>query len=334
MNRIILLSTSLLITLSAGSAARGQGCATTLQAHFSAYHAASISGSTIYTAVSVQGYASVTPSPGCNMNSATHKVGAYNTISRTGGWTYSPSSCPNCYYSVTSNEQMVGVPGVVYPWSWDGAAICSIVGNFWGNSGSVNLVDVSAQISQRNSSAQTPSNDDSAGPNYESATGVMNLGNFTNIGTFKGCGIGYETIGSITPSNYTGTVTINRIVSSDKVYTNTTEITADEEPPGYNDTSSVVYQDQNPQSGGSAGKVYDLDAPGEHPPAIDGNVYRLRVNFYTYAALPDGTIISPNYNFFVRISCQLLGPGYVFVNDVPGDNQIGMGTTNTTWNLQ
>lgn len=43
---------------------------------------------------------------------------------------------------------------------------------------------------------------------------------------------------------------------------------------------------------------------------------------------------SPGYFFYVRLSCQWLGPGYVFVNDVPGDNQIGLGTTNTTWNLQ
>ena len=84
------------------------------------------------------------------------------------------------------------------------------------------------------------------------------------------------------------------------------------------------------------------DAQGGTPPSgftssgIDGITYRYRTNFYTYASLPDGTLISPSpgYFFYVRLSCQWVGPGYVFINDVPGDNQIGIGTTNTTWNLQ
>jgi hypothetical protein len=40
-------------------------------------------------------------------------------------------------------------------------------------------------------------------------------------------------------------------------------------------------------------------------------------------------------NFFVRLSCSFdsSGAGHL-VNDVPGDNQIGLGTTKTTWNLQ
>jgi len=59
-----------------------------------------------------------------------------------------------------------------------------------------------------------------------------------------------------------------------------------------------------------------------------------RINFYTYAALPDGTQISPNYYFYVRLSCTRNTFGYQFVNDVPGDNQIGSGTTPLTWNLQ
>jgi hypothetical protein len=65
-------------------------------------------------------------------------------------------------------------------------------------------------------------------------------------------------------------------------------------------------------------------------------VYRYRTNFSAYATLPDGSVASPSfgYFFYVRFSCQLTGPGYVFVNDVPGDNQIGLGSTPTTWNLQ
>jgi len=84
----------------------------------------------------MQGYADVMPSAACHMTSATHKAGAQNVSGNTGGWNYSGSSCPTCYYSITNNDQIVGVPGVVYPWSWDGEAICSFAGTFWSNGGS------------------------------------------------------------------------------------------------------------------------------------------------------------------------------------------------------
>ena len=51
--------------------------------------------------------------------------------------------------------------------------------------------------------------------------------------------------------------------------------------------------DENPQSGGSGGKVYAVDAPGEVPQVIDTNTYRVRINFAIDAELPDGTRISP-----------------------------------------
>jgi hypothetical protein len=197
-------------------------------------------------------------------------------------------------------------------------------------SGGVNVV--SAVISQRTSGQV--SSDDSALSNYQTAVGTTNLGNFTNISAFHGCGIGIETIGVINPSNYTGNVTIHRTIVNQGFYTNSTD--SGGEKTNYDDTSPSQYRDDDPQSGGSAGKVYDLDAPGAHPPGIDGNIYRYRTNFSAYATLPNGAVVSPSYGYFfyVRLSCQQVGAGYVFVNDVPGDNQIGSGTTKTTWNLQ
>lgn len=202
----------------------------------------------------------------------------------------------------------------------------------WDESGSGTIV--SAVISQRTSNQVQVSGDDSALSNYQAATGTTNLGNFTNISAFHGCGIGFETVGTISPSNYTGNVTIHRTIVNQGFYTNSTD--SGGEKTNYDDTSPSGFRDDNPQSGGSAGKVYDLDAPGAHPPGINGNIYRYRTNFYTYATLPNNTLISPSpgYFFYVRLSCQWLGPGYVFINDVPGDNQIGIGTTKTTWNLQ
>jgi hypothetical protein len=102
------------------------------------------------------------------------------------------------------------------------------------------------------------------------------------------------------------------------------------------DTSSPTFRDDNPQSGVSTGKVYDLDAPGEAPQQVDTNTYRYRGNFYAYATatLPNGTRISPYYTYYVRVSCRKTTSGFQFINDVTNDNQIAPGTTAITWNAQ
>ena len=46
------------------------------------------------------------------------------------------------------------------------------------------------------------------------------------------------------------------------------------------------------------------------------------------------TTVSPSYSFYVRVSCRKTATGFQFVNDVAGDNQIGIGSTPTSWNLQ
>jgi|SRR5215469_3692010 len=85
----------------------------------------------------------------------------------------------------------------------------------------------------------------------------------------------------------------------------------------------------------SNGKVYDLDAPTVAPVSIDGNTYRVRLNFYAYATLADGvTQISPDYYFYVRLSCTRTAFGYQLVTDVSGDNQVGSRTSSLSWNLQ
>src|SRR6267142_1516154 len=115
------------------SVAHGQGsCGSQLQAHFSVYTSVARDGKNIYTSVTTQGYASI---GSCNMGSATHRAGARNVISSTGGWNYSGSSCPTCYFSQTNNQQIVGVPGVVYTFTSSGSTICSIVGTFWSGGG-------------------------------------------------------------------------------------------------------------------------------------------------------------------------------------------------------
>jgi hypothetical protein len=183
-----------------------------------------------------------------------------------------------------------------------------------------------AVVTQRSSSSQTVSSDNAARNNYNTSQGTYNLGPI----------IDFETVGTLTPNNYTGSVIIRRTIVNQGLYVNSTSVTG--ASPNSDDTSAPPFQDRDPQSGGSAGKVYDVDAPRANPPGVDGNTYRYRTNFYTYAALPDGTRLSPNYNFYVRLSCKKTASGNQFVNDVAGDNQIGTCATTcntpTTWNLQ
>lgn len=139
MNRVrLLLSVSLLMLLNC-AVAKGQGCSATLEPHFSVYNSSSRDGHHVYTSVTMQGYANIFQ-PGCpQMNTATHHVGAENKVNNVDHWSYSANDCPTCYFSVTDNEQFIGVPGVVYPWTWDGTAICSVVGGFFssGSSGGI-----------------------------------------------------------------------------------------------------------------------------------------------------------------------------------------------------
>jgi hypothetical protein len=62
----------------------------------------------------------------------------------------------------------------------------------------------------------------------------------------------------------------------------------------------------------------------------------VRYNFTAYAVGPDGvTQISPNLSYYVVISCVQGSSGVAQLSTVvSGDNQIGLGTTKTSWNLQ
>jgi hypothetical protein len=140
MKRSMLFLFGSLILLLNCPGAKGQGCGATLVPHFSVYNSVARNGKNVYTTVSMQGYADVSPGPGCQMSTATHHVGAENKVNNVDHWSYSGNGCPTCYYSVTDNEQFVGVPGVSYPWTWDGVAICSIVGGFFGSGGGGSIV--------------------------------------------------------------------------------------------------------------------------------------------------------------------------------------------------
>jgi hypothetical protein len=194
----------------------------------------------------------------------------------------------------------------------------------------VSVVAPSATISQRTSG--NVSSDDAAGPNYQSTEGTLNLGAIIGSGTSQGCFIGNEGIATITPSNYTANVIVHQQIVQDATFTNSTSTGG---VTNQDDTAVAALRDDNPQSGGSNGKVYELDAPGAQPPNVDGNTYRLRAHLYLYATTADGHEISnQEYDYYVAVSCTKTASGYQFVNDVANDNRITTTPINLTWNLQ
>src|SRR2546423_4518748 len=128
MSRATLVLLGLLILLLTCSTVHAQGCATTLEPHFGVYTSVARDGKTISTSVTTQGYANVFPGPGCNMNAATHHVGAENKLNNVDHCSYSANGCPTCYFSITANEETGGDPGTAVPFSDDREASSSLVG--------------------------------------------------------------------------------------------------------------------------------------------------------------------------------------------------------------
>ena len=104
------------------------------------------------------------------------------------------------------------------------------------------------------------------------------------------------------------------------------------------DPSAPEYRDDDPQSGGSGGKVYDSDGPGITLTVLDPNapidsIARNRTNFRQWATI-DGAKCSNDLMWFTRLSIKKTLIGENLEANVPGDNVAGSGTTNLTWNLQ
>ena len=201
--------------------------------------------------------------------------------------------------------------------------------NFFGG-GSANIISVS--ITKRTSG--TTSSDNAGASTYQSITGTSSLGVRTSSQTtFKACFGGIELVGSVAPSAVTSALQLRRTILSCATYVQGTVpiscSTGD-------DTSDPAIRDDDPQSGTSGGKIYDLDTPGVKNGNSFQSVYRYRVNFSEYATLPAGTVISTApLNYYVRLSCRFDASGNASLDtSVAGDNQIGSGATSTTWNLQ
>ena len=179
-------------------------------------------------------------------------------------------------------------------------------------------------------SSGTAATDNAARGAYNTEVGTCNLGAFVGTGQF--CSFGYQVTGTVTPSTYTGAINFVRTKSGVSYKGSTGQTVDTTYPAGTPDTSDPQFQDTDPQSGGSGGKVYDLDALGVSPAVSEEG--RIRYNFSENAQLPDGTYVATEVPFSVRVSCNWGSAGNSIRNEVTGDNVLGNGTTKTTWNLQ
>lgn len=177
-------------------------------------------------------------------------------------------------------------------------------------------------------SSGTVSANNSASTEWQNLTGGNTLGEYTT------CLIGVEFDGAVTPSTYTGTITLHRTVTSLACYSDSTSESCSEPSPPFDDTSDPSLLDTNPSTSG--GYAYDLDGPGVMGLTVTANTtHRLRINFEEYAVDSAGNQVSPNFNWFAAVSCTANSSGVVsFATDASNDNQVGSGTTNTSWNLQ
>jgi len=107
------------------------------------------------------------------------------------------------------------------------------------------------------------------------------------------------------------------------------------------DTSPTNVRDDDPQSGGSAGKIYDVDGPGipkSEPGDTVSHIRRYRGNFHEYVNAVEGattTRCSDFHDWYSKQSWQKDTNGWVQINDIANDNANGDGQLSSqTWNMQ
>ena len=150
------------------------------------------------------------------------------------------------------------------------------------------------------------------------------------------CLISFQVTGTVTPTNYAGPITLRRTVTAN----------------GWTDPGGTSFLSKNNADDTSnppllnyipsIGQAFDLDGPGTAVGLSDsiGTVNRIRANFDEYAVLGDRNsttkVSTQDLIFYSRSSCGKISasPGTQFDPTYPGDNQIGMGTTPLSDNLQ
>jgi hypothetical protein len=173
--------------------------------------------------------------------------------------------------------------------------------------------------------------DDGARPAYLAGTGQYNLGPLVN--SLYQCAVGVEIVGVVNPTNYRGSIYFQRALTGGALYKNSTQL--EESVSIQADHYLAAGQDNDPQSGGSRGRVYDIDDPGIG--TVFPGINRFRQNFREYAVLnsiSNGVAVSNVLLWWSASSCQLVGSNVTFATDVLNDNTAGTGTIITSWDLK
>jgi hypothetical protein len=139
--------------------------------------------------------------------------------------------------------------------------------------------------------------------------------------------------GAITASNYAGSVYFRKSVTYDQWVDPGDSLVGSS--PTKDDTSDTSLERT------SGGNIYELDAPGPTvaPTFATGDTVRFRANFDSYAVLGDNMsttrISTQDLLFSTRVSCFKNSSISLTLDcTYAGDNQIGLGTTNLSDNLQ
>jgi hypothetical protein len=204
--------------------------------------------------------------------------------------------------------------------------------------GTMDFTVIKATLSLRYASSDSVSTDNIAKSNYESVVGTDNLGG-PRLTLHPLWVHGIEIKAEILPSNFNEILTLQRVFNG-RLHHNQTLL---KNYLGCSDTSTNPFLDNDPQSNGSFGKVYDLDAPGINlqDTFSSGYILRTRTNFTQWLSVfqlhglnPQEVRVSANIYWYQRLSViRNTGPGTSIINDVSNDNILGTGTTNLTWNL-
>ena len=152
------------------------------------------------------------------------------------------------------------------------------------------------------------------------------------------CIVGVELIGTVTPGNYTGPVTLRRTVVGSAIFQGQVPCqTCDVKSAGTDDTSANSLLDDT-VGAGAPSQVFDLDPPGTQWGPSPSTPRRFRTNFSEYAVLGDRSSTAqagPSFPFYVAVSCggTAAAPALDYTAS-SNDNAANPNSIPLTWNLQ
>ncbi len=149
-------------------------------------------------------------------------------------------------------------------------------------------------------------------------------------------GIGCLYRGQVHPSNFVpaqfgGTFLLRRTLDSGAYYGGANGETAGDPVTAHQDVENPAARDDDPQSGGSNGWIYDWDFPGLYAfYAAETDIIRVRLNFTEYAEY-QGHRCSNNLQAFTRQSYHKTGRTQLGANFSTGSGTFTLTDTNSTW---